>query len=279
MSAHVLLAKTKLVEIPDELESFFHVLVYLAVRFLPHNLADDLVGNFLHDYFDDYTDGDDGSLCGPVKYNAIKRGVIDLTTITGTVAVTNNGQKGNPLIFFMPQSTTPSDNREDATARAVHPINELISELLEAFQALYARDDVADAKMGTLDDPFDVPPEVHDAIAAFKKSGAWAGGRIVAPGIRDASGSTATSALATKVETHAAVRRIILNYLGRAAWPKLDKGADKKPKDAEGSDVPSKESTAVGFTIPESTIPTRSKMGAEDGGEPRKFKRVRNGIA
>ena len=133
MSAHVLLAKKKLIDTPDELESFFHVLVYLAVRFLPHNLADDLVGNFLHDYFDDYTDGDDGSLCGPVKYNSIKRGVIDLATITGTVAITNNRQKGKPLVFFMPWSTTPSENCEDTTARAVHPINELIIELLKAF--------------------------------------------------------------------------------------------------------------------------------------------------
>ncbi|KAM5542900.1 hypothetical protein V8D89_003284 [Ganoderma adspersum] len=261
MSVHVLLARTKLVKIPDELESFFHVLVYLAVRFLPHNLGDDLVGNFLHDYFDDYTDGDDGSLCGPVKYNSIKRGVIDLTTITGTVAVTNKSQKGKPLVFFMPQST-PFDNRKDATTRDVHPINQLTSELLEAFQAFYARDDVAEAKMGALDDPFSVPPEVRDAIAAFKKSGAWAGDRTATPGTRNASGSTAASALAAKVETHAAMRRIMLNYLGSAPWPKLDKG-----------------STAVGSTILESTIPTRSKRGAEDGGGSRKFKRVRNRAA
>ena len=144
-----------------------------------------------------------------------------------------------------------------------------------------ARDDVADAKTGTLDDPLEVPPEVRDAIAAFKKSGARGGGRTTASGTRDASRSTAASALAVKVETHAAMRRIILTYLGRAAWPKLDKGADKKPKDSEGSDVPSKETTAVVSSIPESTmtIPTWPKRGAEDGGESRKFKRVRNGVA
>ena len=131
--------------------------------------------------------------------------------------------------------------------------------------------------MGTLDDPFDVPLEVRDAIAAFEKSGTRATGRTAAPGTRDASRSTAASASAAKVETHAAMRRIILNYLGRAAWPKLDKGADKKPKD--GCDAPSKESTMVGSTSPQSTIPTRSKRGAEDGGEARKFKRVRDGVA
>ena len=101
MSAHVLLAKKKLIDIPDELESFFHVLVYLAVRFLPHNLDDDLVENFLHDYFDDYTDGDDGFFCGPVKYNCIKRGVIDLTTISGTVAVTNNSPSRHKQRWFI----------------------------------------------------------------------------------------------------------------------------------------------------------------------------------
>ena len=126
---------------------------------------------------------------------------------------------------------------------------------------------MADTKPGALDDPFDVPPEVRDAIAAFK-SRTRAASRTVAPGTRDASRSTAASALAAKIETHGAMRKVILNYLGRAAWPKLDKGADKKPKDAEGSDVPSKETTAVVSSIPESTmtIPTRSKRGAEDGG-------------
>ena len=67
----------------DELESFFHVLLYYAVRFLPHNLADQKVGRFLHEYFDGFSPDDEGYRCGEVKHNAMVKGFIDLRTYNG----------------------------------------------------------------------------------------------------------------------------------------------------------------------------------------------------
>ncbi|PIL33409.1 hypothetical protein GSI_04031 [Ganoderma sinense ZZ0214-1] len=281
MSVHVLLAKSKLAEIPDDLESFFHVLIYFAVRFLPHNLADELVETFLYNYFDDYTDGYDGFNCGPTKYNAVKRGVIDLTTITSFGAANNETQKVRPLEFFMPPSATPScsdgtatENCQSLSAKTGHPINKLINELLKAFQAFYAKDDVEKVETGAVSDPFGIPPEVLDAAVALKKSRAGVAKDVAASSAEPASsndGPTATTtSLAAKVETHGAMREIIMDHLVRSAWPKLDKGNDKKPK---GGYVPAKEDTIVG-----STIPTGSKRRAEEG-EQSMSKRVRSRAA
>ena len=55
MSAHSLNDPFRKIVIQDELEAFFHVLLYYAVRFLYHNLSRENVGHFLHGYFDDYT--------------------------------------------------------------------------------------------------------------------------------------------------------------------------------------------------------------------------------
>ncbi|TBU31170.1 hypothetical protein BD311DRAFT_863636 [Dichomitus squalens] len=51
MAARALTNSNRKIVIQDELESFFHVLLYFAVRFIPHNLRDDNVQNFLDGYF------------------------------------------------------------------------------------------------------------------------------------------------------------------------------------------------------------------------------------
>ena len=81
MSAHIQDKPDRPVDIPDELESIFHVLIFFAVRFLHHNLVDGEVGQFLHDYFDDYSHNNVcNTTSGLVKRRAIREGSIDLTT-------------------------------------------------------------------------------------------------------------------------------------------------------------------------------------------------------
>ena len=83
MSAHALNDPHRRIVIQDELESFFHVLLYYAVRFLPHNLADQKVGRFLYEYFDGFSPDDEGYRCGQVKLNAMVNGVIGIRTYHG----------------------------------------------------------------------------------------------------------------------------------------------------------------------------------------------------
>ena len=84
MSAHALNDPYRKIVVQDELEAFFHVLLYYAIRFLPHNLAENSVGKFLHDYFDAYTPGPLGHYtCGRAKIDAMEHGVISLRTYHG----------------------------------------------------------------------------------------------------------------------------------------------------------------------------------------------------
>ncbi|KAI0696690.1 hypothetical protein C8T65DRAFT_832745 [Cerioporus squamosus] len=52
MSAFLLNNPFAAISIPDEVEAFFHILLFYVIRFLPHNCPD--VGQFVHDYFDGF---------------------------------------------------------------------------------------------------------------------------------------------------------------------------------------------------------------------------------
>ena len=277
MSVHTLVDATRLIEIPDDLESFFHVLIYFAIRFLPHNLPDDAVGRFLYNYFDDYTDGLSGFTCGPGKYNAIMRGVIDLTTIAGST-VSDEVRQQRPLVFFAPRATpsngnappttNPSDgkdaaeteNNKIAAANSGHPINALITDLLKAFQAFYAKDAVQTATdLVAPANPSGNTPAMLAARKKFQEAKARRGatsGKL--PSVN--GGLTGPNPeLAQKVETHIGFQELFMEYLDGNRWPKIDKGDDKKPR---GGYVPAKENTLVG-----SAIQTGTKRAAEDGEE------------
>ena len=83
MSVHALNDETRRIILPDELESIFHVLLYVAVRFLPHNLPDQDVGQFLYDYFDGYSFYSSGVRCGWAKRHAMNSGEISLQSYNG----------------------------------------------------------------------------------------------------------------------------------------------------------------------------------------------------
>ena len=52
MSVAMLTENSKVVEIADELESFYHVILYNAVRYLASNCTN--AGAFIEDFFDTY---------------------------------------------------------------------------------------------------------------------------------------------------------------------------------------------------------------------------------
>ncbi|RDX49314.1 hypothetical protein OH76DRAFT_1472076 [Lentinus brumalis] len=119
MSAYLLNNPSAVVCIPDELEAFFHVLLFYIIRFLPHNCPN--VGQFMHDYFDGFQSGIGPGqyYCGKNKQMAAQYGKIPLAG-------------GADLLIYRaaPQShASLIENR--------HPINMVLDEMLELFKARY----------------------------------------------------------------------------------------------------------------------------------------------
>lgn len=82
--------RTRPIAVPDELESFFHVMLFYAIRFLPHTLGN--TAQYIADYFD--ISGDNGNnrhFCSVVKYWVMRSGDFKLNFVK------NNGDPGSPL--------------------------------------------------------------------------------------------------------------------------------------------------------------------------------------
>ncbi|KAI0767096.1 hypothetical protein C8Q74DRAFT_1369944 [Fomes fomentarius] len=75
LAAHVLKNLRKKILLEDEMESWLHLLLYFAIRYLPHNCDD--VGSFINDYFDGYVERNGQYSCGRTKWSSVVQGVID----------------------------------------------------------------------------------------------------------------------------------------------------------------------------------------------------------
>ncbi|KAI0628833.1 hypothetical protein C8Q77DRAFT_1145639 [Trametes polyzona] len=62
------------VTVADELESFFHVMLFYAIRYLPSTAPD--VGQFIYRYFDDHVTAGDTRTCNDFKANTMESGTI-----------------------------------------------------------------------------------------------------------------------------------------------------------------------------------------------------------
>ncbi|KAI0666257.1 hypothetical protein C8Q78DRAFT_462421 [Trametes maxima] len=141
MSALALNDHKKPIRIEDELESFLHVLLHISVRFLPHNLADEHVPQFLHDYFDDYSAAGTERHCGTAKFAAMQLGFVGISQYK------NKAEDPRQLKFLLPADTdagpsTTTDAAAGETTRSTieHPINGIIEPLLSWLSAHYALD-------------------------------------------------------------------------------------------------------------------------------------------
>ena len=149
--------------IADEIEAFFHVLLFFAVRYLPHNITD--VGDFMHKYFDGFENDHGEFYCGEKKRSAMYQGRIEYVG-------------GRELVFYLPPTSTCHAN--DAPNARVenhvpsfprsHPLNGLIAQLLRLFQARYALLKDAKSSAGPTDpQPADEPLVVQDKMAYMRK--------------------------------------------------------------------------------------------------------------
>lgn len=98
------------IAVADELEAFFHVLIFWAVRFLPHTAG--LTSVFVVEYFDTFSLEDDGRhICGLSKESLMHCGEFP---------------SGVRTLQFLKTNRDPGN-----------PINTLIESMLELFKARY----------------------------------------------------------------------------------------------------------------------------------------------
>ncbi|EJF59441.1 hypothetical protein DICSQDRAFT_138570 [Dichomitus squalens LYAD-421 SS1] len=112
--------------IPDELESFLHVIVFLAVCYVRSNCDPLAVHSFVEDYFDGAIhQGDNRYTCSKTKVSTIKEarlchGDIDIAFLVGSETLDGDKQ---PL---------------EGDGQPRHPLRDLLADLLSLFQARYA---------------------------------------------------------------------------------------------------------------------------------------------
>ncbi|KAI9062368.1 hypothetical protein FKP32DRAFT_1629462 [Trametes sanguinea] len=153
MSVNALRQPKSHVEIADELESFLHVMIYCAIRYLPHTCTD--VGEFLYHYFDDGVRDLGGDYtCGPHKQHVITTGqllshnhhpivflrkpelralYIPAPSDGGTSTVGNTAPSATPSSSNQPKPIAAPDVPEEHR----HPIDNIIAKLLPWFSARY----------------------------------------------------------------------------------------------------------------------------------------------
>ena len=108
MSVELLTNPNKCVEVPDDLESFFLVLLYYAIRYLDSNIEN--VGDYIEEFFDTVTLKGGMYTVGHAKREVMKQ-YGELTTIAG------------------------ADSKKKLTFNS--PLDGLFHTLLRSFQAAY----------------------------------------------------------------------------------------------------------------------------------------------
>ncbi|KAJ2982567.1 hypothetical protein NUW54_g10735 [Trametes sanguinea] len=111
--------------ISDELESFVHVMLYCAVRYLPHTAKD--VADFMYHYFDDgVREAGTEYTCGMLKRKVMKEGVV--TTRRDTRIIFLRRPRDPNAKPTVPSNVPKKDQ---------HPINDILAPLLDCFTARY----------------------------------------------------------------------------------------------------------------------------------------------
>ncbi|KAI0669720.1 hypothetical protein C8Q78DRAFT_977445 [Trametes maxima] len=226
MSALALNDHKKSICIEDELESFLHVILHIAVRFLSHNLADEHVPQFLHDYFDDYSSAGTDHHCGTAKFAAMQLGFVGISQY-------NNESEGpDQLRFFYPTDHT-------------HPLNDIIEPLLSWLSAHYTLGRLErESRTGLMTLVDGDAPQVldngfmrvmakarrpHKAQYPEDSSSAAESPRKVSTS-EFAPDRTALTERARKLGSHTATLELFETVLSKGKWPPLpDRVAERKP--------------------------------------------------
>ncbi|KAI0365593.1 hypothetical protein BV20DRAFT_1115794 [Pilatotrama ljubarskyi] len=225
MSARALNNSAKEITIEDELESFFHVLLFFAIRYLPHNCPN--VGAFMYDYFDDYRSTTERFTCGAFKL---------LCMVDGCLVLTREGDKDNSktLLKFFWQS--PEDNCPAEFQPELHPLNDILTTVLTWIQAHYAL---------TKTEKVDTRTETGPSNGSKRQAPVAEGEVVFAKRKRNAVAAPAAPVVkrtpeqirveleddARNLRTHDALLDLIETSISSVVWPGADKTSDQLPKE------------------------------------------------
>ncbi|EJF59438.1 hypothetical protein DICSQDRAFT_181948 [Dichomitus squalens LYAD-421 SS1] len=218
--------------IPDELESFLHVIIFFAIRFICSNCSLSVVHSFMEDYFDGMTNqGSNRYTCSTSKISTIREarlchGHLNIAFMGGADKL---GKDDQPL---------------EGDGHPRHPLRDLLADLLKLFQARYAVEEW-EASSARLDEakkavPEPSPPSLTSTVAsrdgAYQRPPSEFGADDIEP--EDAttvdvfSGPTKPSDKtfeeAKKLDSHLAVLQVFKRYVDnpRFVWPLDDKVKD-----------------------------------------------------
>ncbi|OJT07883.1 hypothetical protein TRAPUB_1233, partial [Trametes pubescens] len=230
MSAAALESPTKQIAVEDELESFFHVLLFLAIRFLQHNC--DNVADFMHAYFDDFSTLNSGRYgCGARKLLCMQTGRIALKMDTDSKTIVSL------LKFTWP----PSADRPHEVDTRSHPMNKIIETILGWLQAHYSLMPVTSAETPAAPGPAAAAEESDEEEVLLlagkppRDPTELEDEQSSAPVSREAQ-----EALAQKLYTHRAMLELLERAMhGKTKWPPLDKMKDQLPEEGykHGADI------------------------------------------
>ncbi|KAI0668649.1 hypothetical protein C8Q78DRAFT_1155413 [Trametes maxima] len=246
LSASALDHPSKEITIEDELESFLHVLLFFAIRFLHHNCVG--VGSFMYEYFDDYKVWDGTYKCGRTKQASMKEGAISLLSGGG------NGVAGTTLTFYWPKLKPGSNN--------AHPLNHIFRTILRWIASHYVLMDLQAAQPS----PSDSDPEDEGTVATKGRfldfvddtggSRGRASNQVI---VSDDLALKQHEANALNLRSHAPILDLLKNTLAdpKYKWPTVEKKADQLP---EGGHKPNAD--------PEAASANLRKGGSMHGGAP-----------
>ncbi|KAI9069930.1 hypothetical protein FKP32DRAFT_1558752 [Trametes sanguinea] len=196
------------VSVADELESFFHVLLFYAVRLLHHNVPN--VPFFVSNYFDSFTVADDARRdCSDAKATAMRLGEVELS--------------GGSLLNFM---------RADASVSHEY-LNDLLARMLRCFQARYA---ILAWEKKQLETPMPSRPKPSASIPSPTSS------NLARPPPRDPDNNEdllnrpkleptpADRKIAKRLDSHVEFLNLFWEELQHDDWPEDDVVGDRLPE-------------------------------------------------
>ncbi|KAI0653536.1 hypothetical protein C8Q70DRAFT_937634 [Cubamyces menziesii] len=270
LSANALSHPSKRIMVQDDMESLFHLMLYQAIRYFPHNCS--TVGMFIDNYFDGYGKAHDGVYVGGEKKMASMRSGTLLVTSTTTLtfylseraptatvpslnpssSIPDPGQSAGPAAAAsgIPGTDTTSGTSPDSEYPAqessddLHPINELFSDLQELFQAHYSLHvPITDASKtpASASKPKAVRKPEMDFIMATRLSMLQETGfeynlSLSAAPAPDPPTSISPEeqakkeALAAKLASHKALTEVIMGRYTGETWPVEDRVSDQLPE-------------------------------------------------
>lgn len=265
MSAMTLMTPGDPVIVEDELESFFNVLLYFSVRFLPHNC--DKVADFMHAYFDDYSTLGHNYGCGFYKKACMETGRLDFSMTSRLKEGPKDGAS-TPVAKVRKCLKIgwlePTGALEPSLA---HPLNKIITTILKWIKGRYFVEGVDE----TEDDA-----ERRNNVSKNNENFSLRGFNTKRIPLHSQDiiedSAKAAAAHAAKLRTHSAILELLALAIDNEDWPVADKKPDQLPKKGyqHGADLttafPSL-SNASGGTMfhgipPSSTASSRKRRAA-----------------